>query len=941
MVPRRTLSRFPTFSAQRSRWVGRTYPAGRAARHGARRASFAAFPRYEGCDRPEPRCAIPFASPFSSTKHAPPSCLTQLIERGDLLTTIDRQRHKRLLVVQAPAGYGKTTLLAQWREAVLASGSPVAWIGLESPDRAPAGFVETLVSGLAHAGMDLPDAMTHPPQGRAPDEILEAILLRVERPSRETWLIFEDWHLVETEETAALLGRLLRRMPVNWHVALSSRSRPGLNLLALRAQGQLIEIGEDDLRFSPVETRALAATADLPVAAIAELSAITEGWPIALQLALAWLSHEGALDALRSSFIGSVDGMAEYLAAEVFAALPPELQDFLVESSICPRFDADLADVVRGRLDSAMLMASLATLHGLAIPLDRNRHWYRHHRIFAEFLDEARRRLPRQRLATLHANAATWFEREGLLLEAIGHARASGDDTRAANLLESAGCVDVCIRFGAPAAAALLDSVPADIVQARPRLRAAYAAMNLKRGSIAHASRILADLQAANSQPVDPALRRDLLIVRNLRHCFIDDLPSAESVAENRLALTSLNIADWWVAGLMHNVQGRLEVRRGLLKEATRSLSDADAIFERGGSVHGHFFMLANRAICQAMLGRLAAADLDLADARQVLIHGLENADSYAGVTSTIEAVLLYERNDLVAAGQAAHIALAALEQAEGCFEQYLLSTYVAARSTFAASGLEPALRTVDRGRRLARFHGLSRVDDLLDLLRLRLLIDAGRWDEAAASIDALAPAIRAGDPGWLESDLSVPILCLSGIHGGRPREARELAGEMAGRCREAGRTPAVIRACLLMALASAALGDRRAALDDLRDAVAAAAPERFFQPFLEVTSDLLALLHELRSTAIDLPAEHGEFLADLILRMVATAKARNHVDRLTARERDVLIHLRQGRSNKVIARSMNVTDNAVKFHMKNLFRKLGVDSRTMAAEVANRLPLS
>lgn len=822
---------------------------------------------------------------------------------------------------------------------MLASGSHVAWIGLESPDRTPTQFVGTIASALTHAGMDVPGLLADHAHGRQPDEILEAILHRFERQPRETWLIFEDWHLVESQETAELLGRLLRLMPVNWHVALSSRTRPGLNLLALRAQNQLIEIGQDDLRFTLTETGALAGATDLPVTDIAELTEITEGWPIAVQLARVWLSHEGAIDALKSSFIGSVDGMAEYLAAEVFALLPPDLQDFLIETSICPRFDDDLADVVRQRSDSAMVMASLKTLQGLAIPLDRDRRWYRHHRIFAEFLDAARRRLPRERLATLHSNAATWFEREGLLLEAIAHARASGDDTRAADILESAGCVDICIRFGAPAVSVFLDSVPPDIVQARPRLRAAYAAMSLKRGSIAYASQILADLQAANARTADPALTRDMLIVANLRQCFIDDLPSAESVEDNRKALRSFDVADWWVAGLMHNVQGRLEVRRGLLKDATRSLSDADAIFERGGSVHGHFFMLANRAICQVMLGRLGAADLDLTDARQVLVDGLENAGSYTGVTSTIESVLLYERNDLVAAGHAAQTALAALEQAEGCFEQYLLATYVAARSTFAASGLEPALRTVDRGRRLARFHGLARVDDLLDLLRVRLLIDAGRLDEAAPLIDAVMPVVSTADVGWLESDLSVPILCLFDIHAGRPREAQERARAMAERCREAGRTPAVIRALALMAYAFVADGDRQSAQSSLRNAVVTASAERFFQPFFEFTCDMLELLRDVRENALDLSIEQADFLSELIVRMVATAKAKDHVDGLTARERDVLIHLGQGRSNKIIARSMDVTENAVKFHMKNLFRKLGVDSRTMAAEIAQRLP--
>jgi LuxR family maltose regulon positive regulatory protein len=866
--------------------------------------------------------------------------LVQHVDRHDLLAAIERQRRKRLLLVQAPAGYGKTVLLAQWREVLLETRARVAWIALEQADRTARRFVATIASALVHAGIDLPQDVLHGANQWRPEDFLEAILQHGERRPGETWLMLEDWHVVESEEVVGLLDTLLRRMPVDWRVALSSRSRPALNLLALRAQGQLTELGKDDLRFTLAETQALITGASLPAPAVAALAEITEGWPIALQLSQMWLSHDGELDALKRSFIDSIEGMAEYLAAEVFATLGPDLRAFLVESSICPRFNSDLADAVRQRSDSAKQMEALKTLHGLAVPLDGRRQWYRHHRIFAEFLDVQRRHLPVERLASLHRGAADWFEREGLLLEAIEHAQLSGDLPRAVALLEGAGCVDICIRFGAPAVRPFLESVPPHVVQSRPRLRTAYAAMSLKRGSIAQAVQILDELRAATAGDPDPALKRDLLIVSNLRHCFIDELPTFEALAEHRRLLDTLHDADWWISAVMHNVQGRLEVRRGLLEEAVKSLSSADTIFEGGGSTHGHFFMLANRAICRLFLGQLGAAERDLNAARLVLAEGLDSSSSYAGVTRTAESVLLYERNDLSRAGDVAHLALAGLEQAEGCFEQYLLSTAVAARSAFAFSGLDAGLQLVDRGRRLARYHGMSRVDRLLDLLQARLLMDGGRWEEAERLIAAQDMDLAPDEIGWIEFDLLVPVLCLAALRANRFQVARGLAADMAGRCRAAGRAPAAIRALCLAAMAAAALDDDRLAFGDLREAVRIATREQLYQSFLEFDARLLPLLQQLQREATDLLPAEAAFLAELILRMVATEKARASVDRLTARERDVLAHLRQGRSNKVIARALDLSENAVKFHMKNVFRKLGVDSRSMAAEVAQRLPL-
>lgn len=396
------------------------------------------------------------------------------------------------------------------------------------------------------------------------------------------------------------MDTLLRRLPTGWHVALSSRTRPKLNLLAYRAQGQLLEIGQENLRFSLNEARALLKAADLSDIALRDLADITEGWAIALQLSQLWLSNDGNLATLRSSFVDSIDGMAEYLAAEVFAALPSDMQAFLLETSICSRFNGDLADRERQRLDSTVLMDGLRALHGLANPLDGEGRWYRHHRIFAEFLDaERRRRLAPPRIAELHSCAADWFEHEGLRLEAVQHARASGNEARAVTLVEDADCVDICLRYGAPAVRTLLESLPPAAIQPRPRLRAAWAAMNLKLGSIAQAGHALAELQAqVTGADVDPSLRRNVTIVGSLRECFVDGIPSMADLGSLRRSINALASADWWVLGLMHNVDGRLKLRGGLIEDAVRALDHADVIFERGGSAHGHFFMLANMAVC-------------------------------------------------------------------------------------------------------------------------------------------------------------------------------------------------------------------------------------------------------------------------------------------------------------------------------------------------------
>jgi LuxR family maltose regulon positive regulatory protein len=365
-------------------------------------------------------------------------------------------------------------------------------------------------------------------------------------------------------------------------------------------------------------------------------------------------------------------------------------------------------------------------------------------------------------------------------------------------------------------------------------------------------------------------------------------------------------------------------------------------VFEEGGSAQGRFFMLANLAICHLFLGRLETAEDYLDQAHTVLKRQLGGAISYTGVVHTVEALLLYERNELSPAGHAAHLALAGLELAEGCFEQYFSSIQVAARVAFAGSGLDAAVRVVDRGRRLARYHGLTRMERLLDGLQLRLLIDAEQWDIAArlAAQQGMLPS-PSSDGGWLEHDLSVPALCLLALHEGRPSDARTLAQEMAVRCRHGRRLPAQIRAHIFEALAATMLDDRDGMRTALRAAIELASGEGLLQPFFEIDEPMLALLRDFQRTeAVGLPPPQADFLSGLILRVIAAGKAKAQSDPLTTRESQILELLRHGGSNKVIARALDLTENAVKFHLKNIFRKLQVDNRAMAAQVARRLDL-
>lgn len=233
------------------------------------------------------------------------------------------------------------------------------------------------------------------------------------------------------------------------------------------------------------------------------------------------------------------------------------------------------------------------------------------------------------------------------------------------------------------------------------------------------------------------------------------------------------------------------------------------------------------------------------------------------------------------------------------------------------------------------RYHGLSRADGLLDCLKARLLLESGRPDEAAHLIET-APVARDFDDGaWLESDHVLPVQSLIALQASDAARARAIAAEMARRCEEGARKPAEIRANILIARADAALDAYQEAMSALRHAVRLATRETVRQPFLEHSARILPLLRDLQQDRAAFSDDEAKFLADLILRLDASARSVAHIQRLTTRERDILTQLQPGRSNKVIARNLDLSENAVKFHLKNLFRKLEVTSRSEAANIA------
>lgn len=383
-----------------------------------------------------------------TTKLIPPPVPSGRTPRPRLLERLERGAERRLTLVSAPAGYGKTTALTSWAEG---APLPVAWLSLDQADNAPGRFLGHLVAALQRRDATLEqlgdlvsDLVGGAPAESASDDDLEAVLITVvndlaanEGPLA---LVLDDYHWIVSERVHELVRFLLEHAPAQLRLVISSRTDPPFPLARLRVAQALTEIRAEELRFTADEAGALLARQGLRLsdADVAELTLRTEGWPAGLHLAALSLRGRDDPHAFIAFFTGIDRFVLDYLTEEVLLRQPAEVQDFLLMTSVLERFDADLAAAVTGAPDAAAMLRRIERDNLFLVPLDRSRRSYRYHAFFQDLLQHRLRGARPDLPARLHDRAAEALESRGDLDGAIEHAVLAGDDARADRLRAAA-----------------------------------------------------------------------------------------------------------------------------------------------------------------------------------------------------------------------------------------------------------------------------------------------------------------------------------------------------------------------------------------------------------------------------------------------------------------------------------------------------------------------
>jgi LuxR family transcriptional regulator, maltose regulon positive regulatory protein len=898
--------------------------------------------------------------------HVPPG---GFVPRPRLLARLAQGIDRGLTVVCTPAGFGKTTLLAEWARR---SRRPVAWLSLDAGDNDPARFWRYVIVALERArpGVCAPiAALLSGPQSPPLEAVATAVInqLTALPVEGEVMLVLDDYQLIEAPPVHGSVRFLLERLPPQLRLVLASRADPPLPLARLRARGQLAELRAADLRFTPEETAAFLREAtglDLPSASVAALQGRTEGWAVGVHLAA--LSLQGHADPARfvATFAGSHRYVLDYLTEEVLDRQPEQVIRFLLETSVLDRLSGPLCDAVTGRTDSQILLEEIERANLFLIPLDEVRGWWRYHHLFADLLRARLAHERPERVPELHRAAAAWHEEHGFADDAVRHAVAAGEAAWAARLVELH--VEALLRRSEGATLnRWLAALPAESVRARARLCVAQAVRAIVGGRLEAVEPLLADAERAfaitGDEPHEPSVGRARSVLANVPAgiAFLRaDLARhrgdpARAVAFDQQALTHLSEGDWLLRSQVSWNLGAADWLRGRLARAEHALAEVAADRRAAGEGYLAMRVAYDLGQVQRAQGRLGAA---LAGYQQWL-EGSAEVDrqlAHVGMAQVGLAEVLYERDELEAAYEHATRGVALCRRL--AFTQPLATGLgLLARIRQAQGDAAGALEAIGQAERIQLSPQVVALLNPVPVWQARLLLARGEVAEAARWAEDRG--VEADDQPSYPREGEYLVLARVLLVQRQPDRALRLLGWLRTQAAAQQRTGSLIEVGVLEALARATRGDQTGALTALAEALALAAPEGYVRVFVDEGTPMARLLGGLaaaqRGGQIALPAAVPPHYLDRLGRAFQPGRPRlaprttrdsaavtGPVEPLSGRELQVLGLLAAGRSNQQIADELVVVLDTVKKHVGHILDKLGAANRTQAVARARALGL-
>jgi LuxR family maltose regulon positive regulatory protein len=879
-------------------------------------------------------------------KYFIPAARSKQVSRPRLIAKLNDGLHRKLTLISAPAGFGKTTLVVDWLEDLEArnavetqSNVKFAWLSLDESDNDQPRFLLYFISSLVHHGVigatvgeDLMRMLQSSPAAPI-NSILIKLINALSAASQKIMFVLDDYHLIELQSIHDALNFLIRNMNPQLHLVIVTREDPQLSQAKLRAKDQLTEVRAADLRFTPDEASEYLGNVmglDLEPEEIITLDCRTEGWITGLQLAAISLQGRKDTSALINSFSGTHRYVVDYLIEEVLDQQPEATREFLLQTSILAQLTGSLCDAVTSKMNSQHTLESLEKSNLFIIPLDNDRHWYRYHHLFADLLGT---RLQRQETAgskdvaveELHISASKWYEENGMDVEAFHHAALANDYDRAERLIEGEG-LPISFRGIVSPVLYWFDSLPESIFISRPSLWVTYAMTLLTIGQVGQAEEKLLAAENALKDARDNELNKDLVgriacIRANMAvgskdiGILLEQLDSAfENLDPKNLTYRS---AATWNLGVAFEFQGKREAAREAFSEALK-----DSEFS------GNIYI---QALASTGLANIQLAQNQLKEAEKSYWRVLDLVgDLPIPVGVHIHYCLgkiYYEWNKLDLARIHADECLILAEPFKEQNDTFYACRLLLAKLNFTEGDIAGAQRLVDEVEQsISKMNFPILIQEFVET-RVSWLVISGDIEGAAElaeksndnrtkirNLIARGKNLRA--IAMLDADFKMAV-------------GSDLRDDM-------------LKALVLLSIAHNAEGDHDKALRVLDEGLSMAKTGGFIRTFVDEGPQMAELLYSLYSGG-----KKTEYIQTVLAAFPIEESSTmprevggEWIEPLSNRELEVLQLIAEGLTNQEVGSKLFLSLNTVKVHTRNIFSKLRVNNRTQAVSKARALGL-
>lgn len=882
---------------------------------------------------------IPQAEPDSQLASAGVSGAPGLLRREHLMAALDRAYLKKVTVISAPPGSGKTSLLRGWSDRS-SKDRRVAFVSVPPDQQDAQQFWLAVLDAIRQTDTIADSPRTVAAPGVDGDAMVESVIWELANAAGVVVLVIDDLHQLSSADAFSQLEHLLNVLPRSARVVLSCRRDPPIRLHRLRLADEVAELRAGDLRFTASETRELLTASEISLSesGAAALHERTEGWAAGLRLAVISLSGHPEPDRFVDEFSGTDRAIGEYLMAEMFERQPSEVQSMLLRTSVADRLNGELADLLAGRLGCEQMLLALEDANAFVVSLDTKRTWFRYHQLLADFLRLELRRTLAEEVPHLHRRAAGWFADHGEIVEAIRQSLGAGDWPDAARLLGDR-LFSLTLDGQEGTIAALLRSFPAGASAGQPELALAHAAVQLAQGRLDEAAAQLA-LAESHLHGVPPARRERLAVATaSLRLALARRSGRFAEVLE-QVNLLDSSIADGSIQPLMMGGELRAValMNLGIVETWSGHFDDAERHLSEGAALAQTMDRPYIEVACRSHQG-FVSRHVSLQSANERARNAIALAERYGWGDRPILTPAL-----LAAAGNTTWIG--EFDEAEGWLRR---AWEVAEPQLDPAAAVHLHLITgmlhAGRGQRqmaLEEFAAAAQAQSPLTGVNVLAALSTG-WLAATQARLGMLDEARATLSGFSAErdppDVIYIARAVVSIAEGDPARALDVLREV---LEPSADFPvfAHVEAHLLSGLAHLALGDRNAAAAALEAALAAAEPDRLIFAFaMADAAELIDVLPGHQTT-------HGALLADIVDLLGGVPAHRveprllSHFEQLSPSELRVLRLLPTNLTRPEIARSLHVSVNTVNTHIRSIYSKLGATDRSSAVRQARELRL-